>query len=316
MGIRRERRRRGDALRAAAPGKDNDHLRPYGALTVAGCLWGTGFLFGKIALAELDVPHMILYRLLFACGGFLPVALARGFVHRREDWPTLSMAAAFGVPCVFLVQFEGLARTTVAHASLMVGTSPILLALGATLVGRERVDGRRYALLATSALGALLILMSSDDATRGPRAPTALGDALVFASLLAVVGWVLTSKRLMRHHEPSTVTASVMIVGTAFLTVVVMTIKGLPPVRLTLGTWSALAAQGLLATTAATLLWNWGVSRVPTSQAGVFLNFEPVVGAILGVSVLNERLGWIGVVGGVLIIGAAVAVAKLSAASS
>lgn len=84
------------------------HLRPYSALALAGCLWGTGFLFGKIALAELTVPHMILYRLMFACGGFLPVALARGFVHRREDWITLSMAAAFGVSCVFLIQFEDL----------------------------------------------------------------------------------------------------------------------------------------------------------------------------------------------------------------
>jgi drug/metabolite transporter (DMT)-like permease len=147
------------------------HLRPYSALALAGCLWGTGFLFGKIALAELTVPHMILYRLIFACGGFIPVALARGFVHRREDWITLSMAAAFGVPCVFLIQFEDLARTTVAHASLMVGTSPILLGSAAALVGRERVDKRRYALLATSTLGALLILVSANGATKSPRAP-------------------------------------------------------------------------------------------------------------------------------------------------
>jgi drug/metabolite transporter (DMT)-like permease len=129
------------------------HLRPCGALALAGCLWGTGFLFGKIALAELAVPHMILYRLMFACGGFLPLAFARGLVHRREDWLTLSIAAALGVPCVFLIQFEGLARTTVAHASLVVETSPILLGSAAALVGRERVDKRRYALLATSTLG-------------------------------------------------------------------------------------------------------------------------------------------------------------------
>jgi hypothetical protein len=76
------------------------HLRPCGALAVAGCLWDTGFLFGKIALAELAVPHMILYRLMFACGGFLPLAFARGLVHRREDWLTLSIAAALGVRCV------------------------------------------------------------------------------------------------------------------------------------------------------------------------------------------------------------------------
>jgi hypothetical protein len=72
------------------------HLRPYGARALAGCSWGTGFFFGKIALADLVVPHVILYRLMFACSGFLPVAFARGLVHRREDWLTLSIAAAFG----------------------------------------------------------------------------------------------------------------------------------------------------------------------------------------------------------------------------
>jgi drug/metabolite transporter (DMT)-like permease len=201
-------------------------------------------LFGKIALAELTVPHMILYRLMFACGGFLPVALARGFVHRREDWITLSMAAAFGVPCVFLIQFEGLARTTVAHASLMVGTSPILLGSAAALVGRERVDKRRYALLATSTLGALPILVSGNGATKSPRAPTALEDALVLVSLLALAGWVLASKRLMQRYDPSTLTASVMIVGTIFLSIVVLAFNGLPPVRVTFRAWMALAAQG------------------------------------------------------------------------
>jgi drug/metabolite transporter (DMT)-like permease len=69
-----------------------------------------------------------------------------------------------------------------------------MLGSAAALVGRERVDKRRYALLATSALGALLILMSGNDATKSPRAPTALGDALVCVSLLALVGWVLARK--------------------------------------------------------------------------------------------------------------------------
>jgi drug/metabolite transporter (DMT)-like permease len=117
----------------------------------------------------------------------------------------------------------------------------------------------------------------------------------------------------MQRYEPSTVTASVMIVGTIFLSIVVLAFNGLPPVRVTFRAWAALAAQGLLATTAATLLWNWGVSRVPTSQAGIFLNFEPVVGALLGVFVLHEMLGWTAVAGAVLIVGAAVAVAILPA---
>src|SRR5438445_7852706 len=46
--------------------------RAFAALAAAGCLWGTGFLFGKWALAELSVGQMVLYRFLFASLGFAP----------------------------------------------------------------------------------------------------------------------------------------------------------------------------------------------------------------------------------------------------
>jgi len=52
------------------------------------------------------------------------------------------------------------------------------------------------------------------------------------------------------------------------------------------------------------------LAQVPASQAGVFINLEPVVGAILGVAVLHDVLGPYGVLGGVLVVGAAVFVAS------
>ena len=42
------------------------------------------------------------------------------------------------------------------------------------------------------------------------------------------------------------------------------------------------------------------------SHAGIYVNLEPVVGAILGVCVLHEKLGIVALVGGALIVGAAV----------
>ena len=294
---------------------DRSGPRAYAALSIAGCLWGTGFYFGKIALTELDVPHMLLYRLVLACVGFLPVLAVRGMVNRRRHWPLVWTAAVLGIPCLFLLQFEGLARTTVAHASLMVGTAPVLLGIGAALIGGERVDGRRWALLMTSAAGAALILLGNRGPVTGASAATVLGDMLVLVSLLAGVVWVLLNKRLMRDYPSSTVSATVFLAGTALLAIWVLAVEGVPPTDLSMRVWAALAAQGFLATTMASLLWNWGVARVPTAQAGVFLNFEPVVGALLGVTLLDERLGWTALAGGVLIVGAAVAVARLPSLS-
>jgi hypothetical protein len=39
----------------------------YGACALAGTLWGTGFYWGRLALNEMNVEHMVLYRFLFAC---------------------------------------------------------------------------------------------------------------------------------------------------------------------------------------------------------------------------------------------------------
>ena len=82
---------------------------------------------------------------------------------------------------------------------------------------------------------------------------------------------------------------------------------GMPPVTgVSLKAWGALAASGLLCTASTTLLWNWGMTQVPASQAGVLLNMEPLIGSLLGVLVLGERLGPSAWVGGGLILAAAV----------
>jgi drug/metabolite transporter (DMT)-like permease len=50
------------------------------------------------------------------------------------------------------------------------------------------------------------------------------------------------------------------------------------------------------------------VARVPASRAGIFLNLEPLVGALLGILVLGEAWGPATIVGGALIVGAALVV--------
>src|SRR6202034_3730199 len=105
----------------------------YGACALAGCLWGTGFYFGRIAMNEMSVEHMVLYRFLFASLGMLPVVLVNlgRFRLTAGETRTLLLSAAFGIPIQFLLQFHGLAMTTVSHASLMVGSMPVLLAAAA-----------------------------------------------------------------------------------------------------------------------------------------------------------------------------------------
>jgi drug/metabolite transporter (DMT)-like permease len=121
------------------------------------------------------------------------------------------------------------------------------------------------------------------------------------------------NKHLMETHSAIVVSAYGTAVGTAMLCVCVPAIYGIPPVAgVSLKAWGALAAGGFLCTAATTLLWNWGMTQVPASQAGVLLNMEPLIGSLLGVLVLRESLGPSAFVGGALILAAALVVTTRS----
>ena len=278
----------------------------FAACAMAGSLWGCGFFFGKIALAEMGFPFMVLYRFLFAMVPLLPLLLTHRPGLNRKEWGVLVAAAFLGVPLQFLIQFHGLSLTTVSHASLMVGTMPVILAVGAALFAHERMDAVGWMALAASTTGAALIALGGRHRA-GAGEATLAGDLLVVLSLAVALFWILFNKQLMERHSAIVVTAYGLLIGTLMLGVWVPIWYGVPPVAgVSLKAWLALAASGVLCTATTTLLWNWGMTQVPASQAGVLLNMEPLIGSLLGVLVLGERLGPSAWVGGGLILTAAV----------
>src|SRR5208337_4280102 len=144
-------------------------LLGYGACALAGCLWGTGFYFGRLALNDMSVGHMVLYRFLFASLGMLPVVVANRSRFRLSGSETrlLLLSAAFGVPLQFLLQFHGLALTTVSHASLMVGAMPVLLAASAGIFAGESLDWFEWVALGASTVGAALVVLGGSHVAAG-----------------------------------------------------------------------------------------------------------------------------------------------------
>jgi drug/metabolite transporter (DMT)-like permease len=289
----------------------------YGACALAGCLWGTGFYFGRLALNEMSVEYMVLYRFLFATLGILPVILLNRVRFTGGELRLLIISAGFGVPIQFLLQFHGLARTTVSHASLMVGSMPVLLAAAAALFAGERLDWVGWLALVASTVGAALIVLGG---TRGPAThgqPTLAGDLMVVASLCTALAWILVSKKLMVTHSPPVVSAYTIVVGTGMLSLLILGPRlvnpwlpnGSAPVpffHVSATAWIALAVSGLACTATTTVLWNWGIHHVPASRAGVFLNIEPALGSFLGVKLLGEHLGPYAWAGGALLLAAAI----------
>ena len=126
------------------------------------CRWlgvcgATGFLFGKIAFREMTVAENVFFRFLFACVILVPILIAKGKAFATKDLWWLVAAAAIGVPVQFLMQFKGLQLTTVSHASLIVGTLPVLIALSSTVFLRERLSKSEWIVILLSPVGVLAI---------------------------------------------------------------------------------------------------------------------------------------------------------------
>jgi drug/metabolite transporter (DMT)-like permease len=188
----------------------------------------------------------------------------------------------------------------------MVGALPIMLAAAAVLFMHESLDRIGWLTLVASTVGAALIV-GGGGAKDGQV--SVVGDLLVLLSLVASVVWVFLTKRLMQGDGGYTAvetTVHVMFAGTALLAIWVFAIDGPPPVALPARAWAAVIASGVFVTAATTVLWNWGLTVIPATRAGIFLNLEPLVGVALGVALLRERLGALTILGGALILGTAI----------
>ena len=264
----------------------------------------------------MNVGAMVLYRWMFACVVLLPVVFAARPRFTAAEWRMMAVSWLLGVPLQFLLQFKGLSLTTVSHASLMVGTMPVILAIGATLFAGERLHGWGWVAIGVSTCGAALIVLGGAHSS-AVHGPSLTGDLLVVVSLAIALFWVLLNKRLMERHSAIQVTAWGTLLGTAMLAVAAPVLYGAPPVHsVSPKAWLASAAAGILCTASSTFLWNWGMTQVPASQAGVLLNMEPLIGSLLGVLVLAEPLAPTAYVGGALIVGAAVALTTTSSSRS
>lgn len=279
------------------------------ALAAACVTWGSAFYFAKVALAELSPVEVLAWRFGLAAPVLAFVLWRRGVRLTRRDGGLVALTGVLCVPIGYLIHFEGLERTSATHAALLVGVGSPFLALAAAALGLERVTRRDWLGVGLACLGVVIMV------GRPESDGSFLGDLLVLISMAIATAWVLLSQDLARRLGAIVATAWILLAGTAaFFPVLLVT--GPPPVDLTARTWSALAVLALGCTIGSFILWNWGASRLPAGRAGVFLNLEPVSGALLGVTLLGDTVGPAVLIGGTVVLTAALLVSTGESAAS
>jgi O-acetylserine/cysteine efflux transporter len=273
----------------------NNVRRPaVAALAAAGLLWGTTVPLSKLALEWLPPGWLTLVR--FTVAAAILLVAARSGV-RAAFRPAVLVAGAIGYGGTVLLQNAGITQTSVSHAALLIGTTPVLVAVIAAVWHRSIAPPMAWAGFAVSLAGVGLV------AGGGGGGASLSGDGLVMASLVLSAGFTVAQVRLLRGQDPVAVTA-VQFLGAAIAVAPAAALSGGLPASP--GSTGALLATMGLATVGTVLpftLFAYGQSRMPAEVAGAFLNIEPLVGAVLGVVAFGDPAGPAQLLGGAAILG-------------
>ena len=276
------------------------------ALALAGSLWGLTVPLSKLGMEWLDAGWLAVAR--FAVAAPLLGLFARRHL-RAAISPGVIAAGAIGYGGVILLQNAGIQHTSVTHASLIVGATPVLVAIIAAALGRGAGGAVTWGGSLVALAGVALV------AGGGGTGSTPEGDLLVLLSVSGSAAFIVAQPRLLRGRDAGAVTA-VQLAGGALLALPVALLFGEAPGAPSGG--DALAAVLALAT-AGTLasywLFAWAQARVPAELASAFVNLEPLVGAIAGVVAFHEAFGTSQVLGGFAIL-AAIAISAAEPAHS
>jgi drug/metabolite transporter (DMT)-like permease len=256
--------------------------RAIAALTAAGLLWGTTVPLSKLALAWLSPSWLTFVRFGLAAAILLTITRSR---VRAACSPAVLISGAIGYGGSVAVQNAGISRTSVSHAALLIGATPVLIAIIAALWHRTVARPVAWAGFTLSLAGVGLIAGGSGGGA------TASGDGLVLVSLLLSATFTVVQARLLRDRDPVAITA-VQFLGAAIVMLPVAVVTGGMPAAPTspgpvLATAALVAGGTLLPFT----LFAYGQSRVSAEVAGAFLNLEPLVGAVAGVVVFGNAAG-------------------------
>ena len=278
----------------------------YIALLAAVVAWGSSFVATKVALEALRPATLIFFRLAFASVFFLLLLKVRGVrMPAREFAPRLVLLSLFEPVAYFLLETEGIARTSASSASLVIASIPVLVAVIARIVLQERLDARGWIGAFVSLAGVVLLVVGDNNPDYADS--SLVGNLLVLGAALAAAGYIVTARSLSGRVDPISMTFVQMTTGALFFLPLFAanTIRFSSP-AITPRVAIALGFLAIAATVLAFLSYNYALSRIPAGKAAVFINGIPLVTVVVAAVLLGETLTIVQGFAGAVIVGGVV----------
>jgi drug/metabolite transporter (DMT)-like permease len=284
-------------------------LKEWGAFALLGIIWGSSFLWIKIAVAETGPMVLVTFRLLSGLAGLLVV-----MALQRQAWPrdrrvllAYLFMGLFNTALPFTLITWGETRIASSLASILNGTVPLFtIVIAHFWLQDEKITLPRLAGLFVGFLG--MIVLVSRDLVPGALLSNIWGQLAVIAASISYATAITFSRKHLRGQPPVVQSTMVLLIASGMMmltTPVVEQPLNLPDTGVA---WFAIAWLGLLGSCTAYLLFFYLINAWGPTRASLVTYVFPVIGLLLGIVFLHEAADWHLLAGSALIVGGIVVV--------
>jgi drug/metabolite transporter (DMT)-like permease len=275
-------------------------------------IWGTNYSIAKHAFEQIDPQAFNAARMMIGSAVFVALIvwirragarriagdgaagrsrLARIFYTpaplTRRDWVWLALLGLVGHALYQYLFIGGLARTSVANSSLMLGATPAVIAIITAVLGQDRVGPLHWAGVALSLLGIYVVA--------GPGARLAsehfTGDLMMAGAVCCWAAYTSASRHVIMRHSPVGVTGISMAIGTVpYVIAVNADVRATAWGSVSGGTWLAIVYSALFSLCVAYTIWYAAVREIGSARTAVYSNLVPLVAMGAAVLFLGEPL--------------------------
>ena len=273
---------------------------------VLGAIWGSSFLFMRLAVLDFGALPTAGLRVLVASAVLLPLLHWRGLTPvLRQHWKAVFLVGLLNSAIPFVCFAFALQSISTGLSGILNGTTPLFGALVAWLWLGDRPSRLRTLGLAVGFVG--VTMLTWDKASFKPDATGLASGWAVLACLVATGCYGVAASYTKRYLSglPTLVTATGSQVGSA-LALLVPTYWFWPTQAPGATAWLAVLAVGVLCTGVAYLIYFQLLGSIGPARTLAVTFVIPVFAVIYGVVLLAEQVNlWMLLCGAVILLGTA-----------
>ena len=281
------------------------YRRPYLLLTLTMLMWGGNAVAGRLAVGEVSPMALTFLRWVVPVA-ILGLALRRPLLAHRHvlvgRWPSAVLMGTLGFTVFNALFYLAAHHTTAVNITILQGSMPVFVLVGALLFYGTRIRGWQIAGMAVTLLGALLVATRADLATLTSFSFN-IGDLWMLGACCLYAGFTVALRK--KPAIPGLVFFAAL-AGVALLTsfpLMAYEISSGTVIWPTLRGWLIILYVGLFPSFVSQILFMRGVELMGPGRAGLFVNLVPIFGALLAVLILGEPFAPYHAVGLALVLG-------------